>query len=190
MSTTRLHGTTHNPWQHGRTAGGSSGGSAAAVAGGVFPLATGGDGGGSIRIPAAFNGLVGMKGTAGRIPRGPRTMISPLTVVIGCLSRSVRDVARYYDVCAGYDRRDPYSLPKVEGWERDLGTHDLKGKRVAISPTLGSAIVRDEVQAAVLEGAPRRSRATPASRSSTCRCRCPASASSGPSPTWPRSRPS
>ena len=153
VSTTRLHGTTHNPWQHGRTAGGSSGGSAAAVAGGVVPLATGGDGGGSIRIPAAFNGLVGMKGTAGRIPRGPRTMISPHTVVIGCLSRSVRDVARYYDVCAGHDRRDPYSLPKVDGWERDLGTHPLKGKRVAIAPTLGSAIVRDEVQAAVLEGA-------------------------------------
>jgi aspartyl-tRNA(Asn)/glutamyl-tRNA(Gln) amidotransferase subunit A len=153
VSTTKLHGTTHNPWQHGRTAGGSSGGSAAAVAAGLFTLATGGDGGGSIRIPAAFNGLVGMKGTAGRIPRGPRTMISPLTVVIGCLSRSVRDVARYYDVCAGFDRRDPYSLPKVDGWERGLGTHDLTGKKVAIAPTLGSAIVRDEVQAAVLEGA-------------------------------------
>ncbi len=153
VSTTRLHGTTHNPWQRGRTAGGSSGGSAAAVAAGLFPIATGGDGGGSIRIPAAFNGLVGMKGTAGRIPRGPRTMISPLTVVIGCLSRSVRDIARWYDVCAGYDSRDPYSLPKVAGWERDLGTHDLKGKRVAISPTLGSAVVRDEVQASVLEGA-------------------------------------
>jgi Asp-tRNA(Asn)/Glu-tRNA(Gln) amidotransferase A subunit family amidase len=153
VSTTRLHGTTHNPWQHGRTAGGSSGGSAAAVAGGLLPLATGGDGGGSIRIPAAFNGLVGMKGTAGRIPRGPRTMISPLTVVIGCLSRSVRDVARYYDVCAGHDSRDPYSLPKVPGWERDLGTHDLRGKRVAIAPTLGSAIVRPEVEAAVRDAA-------------------------------------
>ncbi len=149
VSTTRLNGTTHNPWQHGRTAGGSSGGSAAAVAGGVVPLATGGDGGGSIRIPAAFNGLVGMKGTAGRIPRGPRTMISPMTVVTGCLSRSVRDVARFYDVCAGHDSRDPYSLPKVDGWERDLGTHDLRGKRVVIAPTLGSAIVRAEVEASV-----------------------------------------
>jgi aspartyl-tRNA(Asn)/glutamyl-tRNA(Gln) amidotransferase subunit A len=153
VSTTRLHGTTHNPWQHGRTAGGSSGGSAAAVAAGLVPLATGGDGGGSIRIPAAFNGLVGMKGTAGRIPRGPRTMISPLTVVVGCLARSVRDVARYYDVCAGHDSRDPYSLPKVDGWERDLGTRDLTGKRVAIAPTLGSAVVRPEVEAAVREGA-------------------------------------
>jgi aspartyl-tRNA(Asn)/glutamyl-tRNA(Gln) amidotransferase subunit A len=153
VSTTRLNGTTHNPWQHGRTAGGSSGGSAAAVAGGLLPLATGGDGGGSIRIPAAFNGLVGMKGTAGRIPRGPRTMISPMTVVTGCLSRSVRDVARYYDVCAGHDSRDPYSLPKVEGWERNLGTLDLRGKRVAIAPTLGSAVVRPEVEASVREAA-------------------------------------
>lgn len=153
VSTTRLNGTTHNPWQQGRTAGGSSGGSAAAVAGGLLPLATGGDGGGSIRIPAAFNGLVGMKGTAGRIPRGPRTMISPMTVVTGCLSRSVRDIARYYDVCAGHDSRDPYSLPRVEGWERDLGTHDLRGKRVAIAPTLGSAVVRPEVEASVREAA-------------------------------------
>ncbi|MGQ0434128.1 MAG: amidase [Microthrixaceae bacterium] len=153
VSTTRLHGTTHNPWQHGRTAGGSSGGSAAAVAGGLLPLATGGDGGGSIRIPAAFNGLVGMKGTAGRIPRGPRTMISPLTVVTGCLTRSVRDVARFYDVCAGHDSRDPYSLPKVEGWERNLGTHDLKGRRMVIAPTLGAAVVRPEVQASVREAA-------------------------------------
>lgn len=149
VSTNRLTGTTHNPWQHGRTAGGSSGGSAAAVAGGIFPLATGGDGGGSIRIPAAFNGLVGMKGTAGRIPRGPRTMISPLTVVTGCLTRSVRDVARFYDVCAGHDHRDPYSLPKVEGWARDLGSHDLRGKKAVIAPTLGSAIVRPEVEANV-----------------------------------------
>jgi Asp-tRNA(Asn)/Glu-tRNA(Gln) amidotransferase A subunit family amidase len=153
VSTTRLHGTTHNPWQHGKTAGGSSGGSAAAVAAGLLPLATGGDGGGSIRIPAGFNGLVGMKGTAGRIPRGPRTMISPLTVVVGCLSRSVRDVARYYDVCSGHDRRDPYSLPRIDGWERDLGSHELRGKRVAIAPTLGSAVVRPEVEAAVCEGA-------------------------------------
>lgn len=149
VSTNRLTGTTHNPWRHGRTAGGSSGGSAAAVAGGIFPLATGGDGGGSIRIPAAFNGLVGMKGTAGRIPRGPKTMIGPLTVVTGCLTRSVRDVARFYDVCAGHDARDPYSLPKVEGWERNLGTHDLRGKRAVIAPTLGAAIVRPEVEANV-----------------------------------------
>jgi aspartyl-tRNA(Asn)/glutamyl-tRNA(Gln) amidotransferase subunit A len=148
VSTTRLNGTTHNPWQHGRTAGGSSGGSASAVAGGLVPIASGGDGGGSIRIPAGFCGLVGMKGTFGRIPRGPRTMISPLTVVVGCLARSVRDVARWYDVCNGHDPRDPYSLPRIEGWERDLGSHReaLRGMRVAIAPTLGSAVVHPGVE--------------------------------------------
>ncbi len=152
VSVTRLHGVTHNPWQHGRTAGGSSGGSAAAVAGGLLPIATGGDGGGSIRIPAGFCGLVGMKGTAGRIPRGPHTEIAPLTVVVGCLARSVRDAARWYDVCAGYDSRDPYSLPRVDGWERDLGTRDLSGLRAVIAPDLGSAVVHPEVEARVREG--------------------------------------
>ena len=72
VTRTVLHGATHNPWQQGRTPGGSSGGSAAAVAGGLVTLATGGDGGGSIRIPAGFTGLVGLKSTYGRIPRGPR----------------------------------------------------------------------------------------------------------------------
>lgn len=151
ISVTRLHGVTHNPWQNGHTAGGSSGGSAAAVAGGLVPIASGGDGGGSIRIPAGFNGLVGMKGTAGRIPRGPKATIAPMTVVVGCLARSVRDVARWYDVANGHDARDPYSLPRVDGWERDLGTHDLAGLRVAIAPDLGAAVVRDEVAALVVE---------------------------------------
>jgi Asp-tRNA(Asn)/Glu-tRNA(Gln) amidotransferase A subunit family amidase len=146
VSRSKLNGTTHNPWQHGKTAGGSSGGSAAAVAAGLVPIASGGDGGGSIRIPAGFNGLVGMKGTAGRIPRGPYAGIAPLTVVIGCLARSVRDVARWYDVCAGYDSRDPYSLPRIDGWERDLGSHELRGKRAVIAPNLGIAILRPEVE--------------------------------------------
>ena len=148
VSTTKLNGTTHNPWRRGRTAGGSSGGSAAAVAGGLVPIASGGDGGGSIRIPAAFCGLLGMKGTFGRIPRGPRTMISPLTVVVGCLARSVRDAARWFDVCSGHDPRDPYSLPRVEGWERGLGANleAIRGMKVAIAPTLGSAVVRPEVE--------------------------------------------
>jgi Asp-tRNA(Asn)/Glu-tRNA(Gln) amidotransferase A subunit family amidase len=150
ISVSRLHGVTGNPWNPERTTGGSSAGSAAAVGGGLVTLATGGDGGGSIRIPAGFCGLVGMKGTAGRIPRGPRTMIAPLTVVLGCLARSVRDVARYYDVAAGFDARDPYSLPKVEGWERDLGTRELTGRRAVIAPTLGSAIVRPEVEELVV----------------------------------------
>ncbi|MEI2655427.1 MAG: amidase [Microthrixaceae bacterium] len=146
VSVNKLYGVTHNPWQIGRTAGGSSGGSAAAVAGGLVTIATGGDGGGSIRIPGAFNGLVGMKGTAGRIPRGPFTEIHPMTVVTGPMARSVRDVCRWYDVTTGFDMRDPYSLPKIDGWERDLGTHSLKGKRAVIAPNLGVAVVRPEVE--------------------------------------------
>jgi Asp-tRNA(Asn)/Glu-tRNA(Gln) amidotransferase A subunit family amidase len=146
VSRSKLNGTTTNPWGEGRTAGGSSGGSAAAVAAGLVPIATGGDGGGSIRIPAGFCGLVGMKGTAGRIPRGPFTEVAPLTVVKGPMARSVRDVARWYDVTAGYDSRDPYSLPRIEGWERNLGSHDLRGLRAAIAPGLGRAVVRPEVE--------------------------------------------
>jgi len=136
VSITKINGVTHNAWRHGRTAGGSSAGSAAAVAGGIVTLASGGDGGGSIRIPAAYNGLVGMKGTYGRIPRGPHVFIRPNTVVSGCLTRSVRDSARYYDVCAGSDPHDPTSLPSAGGWETALGTHDLAGLKVIIDPGL------------------------------------------------------
>lgn len=153
VSTNKAYGTCHNPWQRGRTAGGSSGGSSSAVAGGLVTIASGGDGGGSIRIPAGFCGLLGMKGTAGRIPRGPRAQIHPMTVVMGCQARSVRDAARWYDVVSGFDHRDPYSLPRIDGWERDLGTHDLRGKRVVISPTLGSAVVRDELKDRVVAAA-------------------------------------
>ena len=150
-STTKLNGITYNPWNHDLTPGGSSGGSAAAVADGIVTLGTGGDGGGSIRIPAGFCGLVGMKGTAGRIPRGPHTGIGPLTVVSGCLSRSVRDTARWYDVCAGFDPRDPYSLPKEHGWEAQLGTTDFSGARVVVSPDLGSAMISDPVRSLIAE---------------------------------------
>src|SRR5262249_24997979 len=61
--------------------------------------------------------------------------------------------ARWLDVCSGFDARDPYSLPRIDGWERDLGTRDLKGKRVTIVPNLGSAMVRPEVEASVREAA-------------------------------------
>ena len=153
VSITKLNGVTHNPWQIGRTAGGSSGGSAAAVAGGLLTLASGGDGGGSIRIPAAFCGLPGMKGTAGRIPRGPHTQIHPMTVVTGAMCRSIRDICRYYDVTSGYDSRDPYSLPKLADWEHNLGSyrHDLRGKRVAIVPDLGIAMVNPALAQMIVE---------------------------------------
>ena len=78
-TSTELHGTTRNPWNLERTPGGSSGGTAAAVAGGLLPIATGSDGGGSIRIPAGFCGLFGLKATYGRIPKGPPAGIEPLT---------------------------------------------------------------------------------------------------------------
>ena len=83
------------------------------------------------------------EGTVGRIPRGPHTGIGPLTVVSGCLSRSVRDTARWYDVCAGFDPRDPYSLPKEVGWEAQLGQpiflvlgllcHRIWGQRLSVT---------------------------------------------------------
>ena len=150
---TRLHGATSNPYDLERTPGGSSGGSAASIAGGLLPICTGGDGGGSIRIPAGFTGLFGLKATFGRIPKGPHTEIEPLTAVIGCLSRSVRDTARWYDVCNGHDEYDPFSLPRVEGWEAGLGQHDLSGMRVAVSIDLGAAVVASAVREKVEEAA-------------------------------------
>lgn len=149
VSVTKLNGVTHNPWQHGRTVGGSSSGSSSAVAGGLVSLANGSDGGGSIRIPAGYTGLLGMKGTFGRIPRGPEAFSRPNTVVHGCLARSVRDAARYYDVCAGFDSRDPLSLPAVGNWEAGLGTHELAGLRVAVIPALGGVTLEDGVEARI-----------------------------------------
>lgn len=149
IGVTKLNGVTRNPWNPERTPGGSSGGSAAAVAGGLVPLATGGDGGGSIRIPSGFCGLPGMKGTTGRIPRGPHMFVTPMTVLMGAVARSARDIARYYDAVAGYDPHDPYSLPKHDRWEAELGTFDLAGKRAVIAPNLGTAVVRPEVEETV-----------------------------------------
>lgn len=152
-TSTKLHGVTRNPWNLERTPAGSSGGSAAAVAGGLVPLGTGGDGGGSIRLPASYTGLVGMKGSFGRIPKGPRTQFGPLTAVKGAVARSVRDAARWYDVTSGYDVRDPFSLPRIDGWEEGLGTRETKGLRVVVSPNMGNAVVHPEVQRVALAAA-------------------------------------
>ncbi len=149
VSITKLNGICHNPWQQGRTAGGSSGGSASAVAGGLVSIASGGDGGGSIRIPAGYGGLLGMKGTYGRISRGPHAFFRPGTVVLGTLARSVRDAARHYDVCAGIDPHDPSSLPNPGNWEANLGTTDLKGKRVAIVPAIAGVTLEAGVEARI-----------------------------------------
>jgi aspartyl-tRNA(Asn)/glutamyl-tRNA(Gln) amidotransferase subunit A len=146
VSVTKMNGITHNPWRYGRTVGGSSAGSAAAVAGGLVSLATGGDGGGSIRIPAAYTGLLGMKGTFGRIPRSPHAYMRPNTVVVGNVARSVRDAARYFDVCAGPHLADPTTLPEAGPWEAALGTHELRGRRVAIVPDLGGVLLEPGVE--------------------------------------------
>ncbi len=154
VTRTVLNGTTHNPWQYGLTPGGSSGGSAAAVAGGLCTIATGGDGGGSIRIPAGFTGLLGLKATFGRIPRAPRNQIGNYTTTVGCLSRSVRDTARWFDVCNGHDPRDPFSLARTDGWEAGLGRHldALRGLRVAVVADWGGAVV-SPMMWELLEGA-------------------------------------
>jgi len=146
VSITKLNGVAHNPWRHGRTVGGSSGGSAAAVSGGLVSLASGGDGGGSIRIPAGYTGLLGFKGTFGRTSRGPSAYSRPGTVVLGNLSRSARDAARYYDVVCGVDPTDPTSLPSAGTWEADLGTHDLKGRRVAVLPSIAGVNLEPGVE--------------------------------------------
>lgn len=153
LTRTVLNGSTKNPWNQTRTPGGSSGGSAAGVAGGLFTLATAGDGGGSIRIPAGFNGLVGLKSTFGRIPRGPSAQYGNLTVTVGCVSRSVRDTARWFDVCNGHDPRDPLSLPRVNGWEADLGSIDVGGLRVAVVENWGGATVSPAMWNVLLESA-------------------------------------
>ena len=100
-----------------------------------------------------------MKATYGRIPKGPYASIEPMTTVLGCLTRSVRDTARYFDCCNGFDRRDPLSLPVVGGWEAGLGHYDLAGMTAAVVVDLGIAQVRGEVAELVAEGAERLARA-------------------------------
>ena len=107
-----LFGTTRSPWNLERTPGGSSGGSSAALASGMVPLATASDGGGSIRIPACYTGLYGLKPSHGRTPIAPRSMPSWLSIsCYGPLTRCVRDAAIYLDAVAGPHPTDPESLP-------------------------------------------------------------------------------
>jgi amidase len=107
----RHGGPTRNPWDTSRTPGGSSGGSAAAVAGGLIPIAHGNDGGGSIRIPAACTGLLGLKPSRGRISRGP-DMGDSFLAIDGMLTRTVTDTAHALDVLAGYEVGDSTWAPR------------------------------------------------------------------------------
>ena len=142
----RLYGVTRNPWNLERTPGGSSGGSAAALASGMVPLATGSDAGGSIRIPACYSGCFGLKPTNGRIPLAPVNLLYMSGVwCFGPLSRTVRDAALYLDSAAGYHPGDPRSLSTpcvsyVECLERLPA-----GLNIGFSPTLGYACVQKDV---------------------------------------------
>ena len=142
-----LHGATRNPWNLDRTPGGSSGGSAASLAAGLVPLATGGDMGGSIRLPAGWCGVVGVKGTFGRIPRGPGFLGGANLVHYGPLARSVRDAARFLDCAVGVDQRDPASLPApAVPYERAIDEVDLAGLRVAVVDDIGLSPSHPEVR--------------------------------------------
>src|SRR4051812_31627932 len=106
------NGPTRNPWDTGRTPGGSSGGSGAAVASGMVSLAHANDGGGSIRIPAAASGLVGLKPSRGRVSLQPAWTEGGVGLAIdGCLSRTVLDTGATLDVLAGYEPGDAFLLP-------------------------------------------------------------------------------
>jgi len=143
---TKAWGTTRNPWDLDRTPGGSSGGSAAAVAAGLVPLATASDGGGSTRIPASFSGLVGHKCSFGRVP-DPHPAGS-MTAVSGALATTVRDAARHLDVVSGPDSRDRTSLPPAGvSYEEIIETLDTAGRRARWSEDLGFAVVDPEVAA-------------------------------------------
>ncbi len=153
-----LHGITRNPWNPEATPGGSSGGSAAAVASGMFAACTGSDGGGSIRIPASYTGLPGFKTTFGLIGCGPEPFDTGLTSVHGPMVRSVRDAARYVDATAGPTGYDPTSLPKPAPFEPlttslDAARDRLRGKRAAWSSTLGYGVCDTGVEKLTYEAA-------------------------------------
>src|SRR5712664_3901379 len=142
-----LFGATRNPWNPGLTPGGSSGGAAAAVAAGMGPLALGTDGGGSIRIPAAFCGVYGFKPSYGRVPH--RSGFPGFAGVshVGPITRTVRDAALVLDVIAGGDDRDRESLPREAGSYLEACDADVKGLNVAWAPDLGYAAVDPRVLA-------------------------------------------
>jgi aspartyl-tRNA(Asn)/glutamyl-tRNA(Gln) amidotransferase subunit A len=139
-----LTGITRNPWDVSKTPGGSSGGSAAALAAGYAPLALGTDGGGSIRIPAGFTGTFGLKPSFGRVPAWP---LSPFGTVahVGPMSRSVKDASLMLNEIAKPDARDWTSLPFEKRDYTKALRRKIQGMRIAYSATLGYVDVDPEV---------------------------------------------
>jgi amidase len=142
VSEARLFGPTRNPWDLERTPGGSSGGAAAAVAAGLVPVAHGNDGGGSIRIPAACCGLVGLKPARGRVSPAPELGDSPLGID-GVLTRTVADTAAILDVLSGYEPGDatwapPPSQPFASAATREPGK--LKIAATTLSPVADAVV--------------------------------------------------
>ncbi|MBI2218229.1 MAG: amidase [Candidatus Rokubacteria bacterium] len=136
-----LFGATRNPWNRELTPGGSTGGGAAAVASGLGPLALGTDGGGSVRIPAAFCGVFGFKPSYGRVPQHPAFPGWEHVSHIGPIARAVRDAAAMLDAIAGDDARDRESLPDEAGSYLEACDAGVEGLHVAWTPDLGYARV-------------------------------------------------
>ncbi|MEW1842708.1 amidase [Nonomuraea angiospora] len=129
-----VFGATRNPYDLSRSAGGSSGGAAAALATGMVPLADGSDMGGSLRNPASFCNVVGLRPTPGRVPDPSDTNAWYTLSVQGPMARTVEDVTLMFGAIAGFDRRSPYSIKEVFAPEPEEG---VRGLRVAWSPDLG-----------------------------------------------------
>jgi aspartyl-tRNA(Asn)/glutamyl-tRNA(Gln) amidotransferase subunit A len=142
------HGATGNPWDPGKTSGGSSGGSASAVGLGMGPWSVGTDGGGSVRIPAAFTGTVALKPTYGLIPLYPPSPFGTLSHA-GPMTRSVRDAAALLDVICGFDGRDWSAMPTPTASFLDGIDSGVAGLRVGFSPDLGFVRNDPDVSAAV-----------------------------------------
>ncbi|MEV8538733.1 amidase [Streptomyces sp. NPDC051572] len=150
-----LSGVTRNPHDPSRTSGGSSGGSAAAVALGAGPLSLGTDGGGSVRIPASFCGIFGLKPTYGRVPLYPASAFGTLSHV-GPMTRDAADAALLLDVIGVPDARDWSGLDRPPGSFSEGLAHGIQGLRIAYSPSLGGQVaVRPAVAAAVRRGVER-----------------------------------
>ena len=153
-----LTGITRNPWNLERTPGGSSGGAAVAVATGMGALAIGTDGGGSIRIPAGFTGVFGLKASGGQVPAYPPSPFGTLAHV-GPLTRTVTDAAILLSVISEPDPRDWYALPPQgtgAAADHTVGLDDgVEGLRIGFSPTLGGNPVDPEIAALVATAAAR-----------------------------------